>query len=149
MSSQFVVSAAGGVPAGSYNAKFAGLEAYTENADRFGEGVLLAFKIIGGDLDGESVRRSRIQILRITLASVSDGMEHRLIRPKDLHVSPELSEYLAGNAVECLSHNLMALDSRARHCFDTNGTLGLLSLSSLPLGIGGINNRSESYLLAV
>ncbi|MDV6034085.1 MAG: hypothetical protein F9B45_29125 [Phycisphaera sp. RhM] len=57
MSSQFVVSAAGGVPAGSYNAKFAGLESYTENAVRFGVGVLLAFKIIGGDHDGECASR--------------------------------------------------------------------------------------------
>ena len=57
MSTQFVVSAAGGVPAGSYNAKFAGLEAYTENADRFGEGAMLTFKISGGDQDGETASR--------------------------------------------------------------------------------------------
>ena len=37
MSTQFVVTAAG-VPAGSYNATFSGLEPYEENADRFGEG---------------------------------------------------------------------------------------------------------------
>lgn len=57
MSTQFTVSAAGGVPAGSYNATFAGLEPFTDNADRFGEGVLLAFRIVGGDQAGETASR--------------------------------------------------------------------------------------------
>tara|TARA_R110002049_G_scaffold305056_1_gene500971 strand:- start:7193 stop:7552 length:360 start_codon:yes stop_codon:yes gene_type:complete len=57
MSTQFTVTAAGGVPAGSYNATFTGLEAYTENADKYGEGVMLCFKVTGGDQDGETASR--------------------------------------------------------------------------------------------
>jgi len=57
MSTQFVVSSASGVPVGSYNATFVGLEKYEENLDRFGEGALLKFKITGGDLKGQEASR--------------------------------------------------------------------------------------------
>ena len=57
MTTQFTVTSTSGVPAGSYNAKFAGLESYTENADKFGEGVLLKFKIVGGGHSGEEASR--------------------------------------------------------------------------------------------
>ncbi len=57
MTTQFTVSSASGVPAGSYNASFAGLEAYTENSEKFGEGVLLKFKISSGEHRGEEASR--------------------------------------------------------------------------------------------
>jgi len=57
MSTQFVVSSASGVPVGSYNATFVGLEKYEENLDRFGEGCLLKFKITGGALKGQEASR--------------------------------------------------------------------------------------------
>jgi len=55
--SKFVVSAGGGVPTGSYNATFAGLDPYTENAEKFGEGCLLRFKITSGDQKDEEATR--------------------------------------------------------------------------------------------
>jgi hypothetical protein len=36
---QFTVSTTSGVPAGPYNATFAGLEAYSENVENYGEGI--------------------------------------------------------------------------------------------------------------
>ena len=54
---KFTVSAGGGVPSGSYNATFSGLDPYTENVEKFGEGCLLRFKITSGDhKDEESTR---------------------------------------------------------------------------------------------
>lgn len=56
MSTQFTVTASG-VPAGSYNATFLGLEAYTDNAEKFGEGVLMKWKITSGEhKDSEASR---------------------------------------------------------------------------------------------
>jgi hypothetical protein len=57
MKTQFTVTSASGVPAGSYNASFAGLDAFSENSDKFGEGVLLKFKITTGDRKGEEASR--------------------------------------------------------------------------------------------
>lgn len=57
MTTQFTVSSASGVPAGSYNASFAGLDKYEENSDKYGEGVLLKFKILTGELTGEEASR--------------------------------------------------------------------------------------------
>lgn len=54
---KFTVTAAGSVPAGSYNASFSGIEAYEENVDKYGEGVSLLFQIIGGEHDGETATR--------------------------------------------------------------------------------------------
>ena len=55
--SQFTVSSASGVPSGSYNATFAGIEPYSEHSEQYGEGVLLKFKISGGEHDGEEASR--------------------------------------------------------------------------------------------
>jgi hypothetical protein len=49
--------AAGSVPAGSYFASFEGAEPYRENSDRYGEGVLLKFRIVGGAHDGGMASR--------------------------------------------------------------------------------------------
>ncbi len=57
-STSFTVSSALGVPTGSYNATFAGLEKFEENVEKFGEGVLLKFKIVSGDHKGERLRGS-------------------------------------------------------------------------------------------
>jgi hypothetical protein len=56
MNTSFTVSEAG-VPAGSYNATFAGLEAYEENLDRFGEGCVLRFAITSGEFKGREASR--------------------------------------------------------------------------------------------
>jgi hypothetical protein len=53
----FTVSTASGVPAGSYNATFEGVETYRENLDKFGEGIVLKFKITSGDRKGEEASR--------------------------------------------------------------------------------------------
>jgi hypothetical protein len=53
----FTVSTSSGVPAGSYNACFDGIESYKENVDKFGEGVVLKFKITSGDHKGEEASR--------------------------------------------------------------------------------------------
>lgn len=57
MSTQFVVSSASGVPVGSYNASFVGLDAYTENCEKYGEGCSLKFKILGGEHKDEEASR--------------------------------------------------------------------------------------------
>jgi hypothetical protein len=56
-STSFTVSSASGVPTGSYNATFAGLEKFEENSDKYGEGVLLKFKIVTGEHKGEEASR--------------------------------------------------------------------------------------------
>lgn len=44
---QFTMEA-GGIPAGVYRASFIGVEIYNENADRFGQGVKLRFRVVDG-----------------------------------------------------------------------------------------------------
>lgn len=56
MTTKFTVTESG-VPAGSYNASFAGLEAFEENLDRFGEGCLLKFTILSGEHKGREASR--------------------------------------------------------------------------------------------
>jgi hypothetical protein len=55
--SKFIVSAGGGVPPGSYNSTFAGIDPYTENVEKFGEGCLLRFKITSGEQKDEEATR--------------------------------------------------------------------------------------------
>lgn len=57
MTTQFTVASASGVPAGSYNATFSGLEKYEENVEQYGEGCLLKFKITSGEHEGEEASR--------------------------------------------------------------------------------------------
>lgn len=57
MTTQFTVTSASGVPAGSYNATFVGLEMYEDNAEKYGEGVILRFKISAGEHKGEEASR--------------------------------------------------------------------------------------------
>lgn len=57
MTTQFTVTSASGVPTGSYNASFVGLEPYSENSEKYGEGVLLRFKILTGEHKGEEASR--------------------------------------------------------------------------------------------
>lgn len=63
----FTVSGSSGVPVGSYNATFEGIEAYKENLDKFGEGVVLKFRIASGEHKGEEA--SRICSKKFTLKS--------------------------------------------------------------------------------
>lgn len=47
----------GGVPAGTYPARFAGIEPYTENAEKFGPGVSIRFVITEGESKGMEATR--------------------------------------------------------------------------------------------
>jgi hypothetical protein len=53
---EFVVTS-GGLPVGAYGAEFIGAEPYNENADKFGPGVALKFRVVGGQHDGQEVSR--------------------------------------------------------------------------------------------
>jgi hypothetical protein len=57
MGMKFTVSSGSGVPSGSYNAAFVGLEAYTENLEKYGEGVLLKWEILSGEQKGSIATR--------------------------------------------------------------------------------------------
>ena len=46
-----------GVPVGSYKASFVGAEEFNENVEKFGAGVLLKWKVIGGQHDGAEATR--------------------------------------------------------------------------------------------
>jgi hypothetical protein len=56
MSMEFTMGT-GGVPAGNYFAEFVGAEPYLENAEKYGEGVALRFRILGGENDGAEASR--------------------------------------------------------------------------------------------
>jgi hypothetical protein len=47
----------GGIPSGSYNATFQGLDRYEENVDKFGEGLLLKFEVSSGEHKGATATR--------------------------------------------------------------------------------------------
>ena len=47
----------GGLPPGAYTAKFVSAEPYTENQEKFGPGVSLKWRVVGGDHDGEEATR--------------------------------------------------------------------------------------------
>jgi hypothetical protein len=47
----------GGLPVGSYRAEFIGAEPYSENAERFGQGVMLKWRVLEGDHAGSEATR--------------------------------------------------------------------------------------------
>jgi hypothetical protein len=53
----FTVSKSSGVPVGTYNAVFEGIESFTENSDKYGEGLCLKFRILSGEHKGEEASR--------------------------------------------------------------------------------------------
>jgi hypothetical protein len=53
---EFVVTS-GGLPVGVYACEFIGAEAYNENVEKFGPGVSLKFRVLGGQFDGQEVSR--------------------------------------------------------------------------------------------
>lgn len=53
----FEMSAGTGVPIGHYNAEFVRAEIFDENADRYGRGVKLIWKVTGGEQDGQEATR--------------------------------------------------------------------------------------------
>jgi hypothetical protein len=55
--SSFTVATSTGVPAGTYLCEFVSITPFTDNAERYDEGVLLAFRVIGGLHDGEAASR--------------------------------------------------------------------------------------------
>lgn len=57
MCTSFTVSSSAGVPSGTYNATFVGLEKFEENIEKYGEGCLLKFRVTGGDLKGQVAGR--------------------------------------------------------------------------------------------
>ena len=63
----FTVDGSSGVPSGSYNATFEGIEEYTENLDKYGEALVLKFRITSGEHKG--LETSRICSKKFTLKS--------------------------------------------------------------------------------
>jgi len=53
----FTVGSATGVPVGTYDATFSGLEKYEGNVEQYGEGCSLKFKITSGDHEGAEASR--------------------------------------------------------------------------------------------
>ena len=47
----------GGIPVGTYLAEFISVEAFDDNADKYGPALLLKWKIIGGNFDGQEASR--------------------------------------------------------------------------------------------
>lgn len=47
----------GGLPPGAYQAQFVGAEPYTENAEKYGPGVLLKFRVVAGEHANEDASR--------------------------------------------------------------------------------------------
>jgi hypothetical protein len=47
----------GGLPAGSYRAEFVGAEPYNDNADKYGQGVSLKWRVLEGQHAGNEVTR--------------------------------------------------------------------------------------------
>ena len=47
----------GGVPVGSYRAAFIGTEKFDQNVEKYGEGIALKWKVIGGEQDGAEASR--------------------------------------------------------------------------------------------
>ena len=47
----------GGLPVGAYSAIFVGAEPYTENVEKYGPGVSLKFRVVGGEHNGEDATR--------------------------------------------------------------------------------------------
>ena len=54
----------GGVPAGAYTVELVAVEPWTENSDKYGDGIVFKFKVLGGEHDG--VETSRITGSRLT-----------------------------------------------------------------------------------
>jgi hypothetical protein len=53
----FEMKAGGGIPAGAYQAEFVRAEKFDQNAEQYGIGVLLVFKVLEGELQGEETTR--------------------------------------------------------------------------------------------
>ena len=53
---EFVMKA-GGIPAGNYRARFVGAEAYNENVEKYGQGVLLKWQVLDGEQAGNDASR--------------------------------------------------------------------------------------------
>ena len=51
------VCGSGGLPVGYYQAMFAGAEPFDQNIEKFGPGISLKFKVIGGEHNGEEGSR--------------------------------------------------------------------------------------------
>ena len=56
MSLEFTMGS-GGIPAGSYRAEFVGAEEYSENAEKYGPGVLLRWQVTDGPEAGNETSR--------------------------------------------------------------------------------------------
>jgi len=53
----FEMNSGGGIPAAAYEAEFVRAEKYEQNADRYGLGVLLVWRVLSGELAGEEATR--------------------------------------------------------------------------------------------
>ena len=47
----------GGLPVGNYHAEFIGVEPYEENVEKYGPGVSLKFRVVGGECEGQEASR--------------------------------------------------------------------------------------------
>ena len=73
----------GAVPADTYNGEFVSIEPYVDNLDRYGEGIRLIFKVIGGDHDGDRVSRicSKTFSVKSNLYRFAKSLAGRDLRP--------------------------------------------------------------------
>ena len=52
-----LIMGSGGIPPGAYSLELMAIEKWTENSEKYGDGVIFRFKVIGGDHDGEETSR--------------------------------------------------------------------------------------------
>ena len=76
----------GGIPAGTYpNSEFLGAESYRENLERYGEGVILRFRVLDGEHAGEETSRicSAKMSPKSALGKFAVALAGRAIAPGD------------------------------------------------------------------
>ena len=93
---KFELSTISSVPAGSYKAEFTGCKPYRENLEKYGEGVSLSFKVIGGEHDGETASRicstkfsNKSNLYRFAKSLVGRDLKSGEIFDFDEHVGSE------------------------------------------------------------
>lgn len=57
MSDMHFTMTSGGLPVGSYPAKFMGVDKFEENIEKYGLGIILKFQVLAGEHEGEEASR--------------------------------------------------------------------------------------------
>ena len=57
MSNMQFTMTSGGLPVGSYPAKFMGVDKFEENIEKYGLGIILKFQVLAGEHEGEEASR--------------------------------------------------------------------------------------------